>query len=69
MLKKATAGEAIRVVADQVLTPTYTMDLAEVTRRVIMTGAFGLTTSARKGNALGMNLLEVSLSAQGLPHN
>jgi dTDP-4-dehydrorhamnose reductase len=30
MLKKATAGDASRVVADQVLTPTYTMDLAGV---------------------------------------
>lgn len=42
MLKKAIAGDAIRVVADQVLTPTYTVDLAEVTRSLIMTGAFGL---------------------------
>ena len=27
------------------------------------------TTSAQRGNALGMNLLGVSLSAQGLPRN
>jgi dTDP-4-dehydrorhamnose reductase len=49
MLKKATAGEAIRVVADQVLTPTYTMDLAEVTRSLIMTGAFGLYHLSSEG--------------------
>jgi dTDP-4-dehydrorhamnose reductase len=42
MLKKAIAGDAIRVVADQVLTPTYTVDLAEATRKLIMTEAFGL---------------------------
>jgi dTDP-4-dehydrorhamnose reductase len=49
MLKKATAGDAIRVVADQVLTPTYTMDLAEVTRSLIMTGAFGLYHLSSEG--------------------
>jgi len=42
MLKKATAGEAIRVVDDQILTPTYTADLAVVTRNLILTGKFGL---------------------------
>jgi dTDP-4-dehydrorhamnose reductase len=49
MLKKATAGDAIRVVADQVLTPTYTVDLAEVTRSLIMTGAFGLYHLSSEG--------------------
>jgi dTDP-4-dehydrorhamnose reductase len=49
MLKKATAGDAIRVVGDQVLTPTYTMDLAEVTRSLIMTGAFGLYHLSSEG--------------------
>ena len=42
MLKKALAGDAIRVVDDQVLTPTYTADLAEAVRKVILTGQFGL---------------------------
>ena len=42
MLKKAQAGDALRVVDDQVLTPTYTMDLAEATRKLILTGEFGL---------------------------
>ncbi len=42
MLRKALAGEAIRVVDDQVLTPTYTRDLAEATRRLVLTGHFGL---------------------------
>ena len=49
MLKKATVRDAIRVVADQVLTPTYTMDLAEVTRSLIMTGAFGLYHLSSEG--------------------
>jgi dTDP-4-dehydrorhamnose reductase len=42
MLKKANAGDAIRVVDDQILTPTYTADLAEATRKLILTGKFGL---------------------------
>ena len=42
MLKKAMAGDAIRVVDDQVLTPTYTADLAEATRKLILTGRYGL---------------------------
>ena len=42
MLKKAQAGDALRVVDDQVLTPTYTMDLAEATRKLVLTGEFGL---------------------------
>lgn len=42
MLKKALAGESIRVVDDQVLTPTYTADLAEATRKLILTACYGL---------------------------
>jgi dTDP-4-dehydrorhamnose reductase len=49
MLKKAIAGDAIRVVADQVLTPTYTVDLAEATRSLIMTEAFGLYHLSSEG--------------------
>ncbi len=42
MIKKAMAGDTIRVVDDQVLTPTYTVDLAEATRKLILTGNYGL---------------------------
>jgi dTDP-4-dehydrorhamnose reductase len=49
MLKRAIAKEAIRVVADQVLTPTYTVDLAEVTRKLILTGNFGLYHVSSEG--------------------
>ncbi|MBZ5570810.1 MAG: dTDP-4-dehydrorhamnose reductase [Acidobacteriia bacterium] len=42
MLKKAAAGDAIRVVDDQVLTPTYTFDIAEAVRKLLLTGTFGL---------------------------
>jgi dTDP-4-dehydrorhamnose reductase len=49
MLKKAVAGDAIRVVDDQVLTPTYTGDLAEATRQLILTGSYGLYHVSSEG--------------------
>jgi len=49
MLKKAMSGEEICVVDDQVLTPTYTTDLAEATRRLILTGKFGLYHLSSEG--------------------
>lgn len=42
MLKKGRAGESIRVVDDQVLTPTYTLDLAEAVRKLVLTEKYGL---------------------------
>jgi dTDP-4-dehydrorhamnose reductase len=49
MLKKASAGEPIRVVDDQVLTPTYTVDLAEATRMLILSGKCGLYHLSSEG--------------------
>jgi dTDP-4-dehydrorhamnose reductase len=42
MLKFAAAGKAIRVVTDEVCTPTYTADLAAAATPLIATGRFGL---------------------------
>jgi len=49
MLKKAMADEAIRVVDDQVLTPTYTVDLAEAVRKLVLTKKFGLYHLSSEG--------------------
>jgi dTDP-4-dehydrorhamnose reductase len=49
MLKKAMAGDAIRVVDDQILTPTYTGDLAQATRNLILTGRYGLYHISSEG--------------------
>ncbi len=49
MLKKALAGDAIRVVDDQVLTPTYTGDLAKAVRDLILTESFGLYHLSSEG--------------------
>lgn len=42
MLSKAASGEHIRVVSDQVLTPTYTMSLARQTALLVERGESGL---------------------------
>lgn len=42
MIRIAREGRPIRVVNDQMLTPTYTWDLAEAIRRLISTEAYGV---------------------------
>ncbi len=42
MIRLARAGKAIRVVDDQVLTPTYTKDLAEKLKELVQTSFYGL---------------------------
>jgi dTDP-4-dehydrorhamnose reductase len=42
MLRLAREGKTIKVVADQVLTPTYTLDLAETISELIRTEEYGL---------------------------
>jgi dTDP-4-dehydrorhamnose reductase len=49
MLKKAGEGAPIRVVNDQVLTPTFTGDLAEGVSRLIQTEAYGLYHASAEG--------------------
>jgi dTDP-4-dehydrorhamnose reductase len=42
MIRLAKEGRPIRVVNDQVLTPTYTKDLAEKIKELVQTEAYGL---------------------------
>ncbi|HEV2350760.1 MAG TPA: dTDP-4-dehydrorhamnose reductase [Terriglobia bacterium] len=49
MLKKAAAKTPIRVVKDQVLTPTFTSDLAEAVVKLIRTERFGLIHISSEG--------------------
>ena len=66
MLKKAIAGDAIRVVADQVLTPTYTVDLAEATRKLILSGAFGLYHLTSEGQCSWFEFTQGILDRAGI---
>lgn len=49
MLRRARAGEPLRVVEDQVLSPTYTRELARALRQLIRAGAAGLYHVANRG--------------------
>jgi dTDP-4-dehydrorhamnose reductase len=49
MLKKAGDGAAIRVVDDQVLSPSYTLDLAERLTQLLTTEAYGLYHLSSEG--------------------
>ena len=49
MLKKASAGAPIQVVDDQIVTPTYTVDLAESVRKLVLTEQFGLYHLSSEG--------------------
>ena len=50
MLAKASRGESIRVVNDQVLTPTYTVDLADQAARLLSTQHYGLFHMSSEGS-------------------
>jgi len=50
MIKMAHEGKTIRVVDDQILTPTYTVDLAEALMALIGTGAYGIFHLTNQGS-------------------
>lgn len=66
MLRKAAAGEAIRVVNDQVLTPTATADLARVLRQLVQTNAFGLYHLTCEGQCSWYEFTQGILELAGL---
>jgi dTDP-4-dehydrorhamnose reductase len=69
MLKKAMAGDAIRVVDDQILTPTYTGDLAEATRKLILTGKYGLYHVSSEGQCSWYEFTRYIMERAGLDAN
>lgn len=69
MLKKALAGDAIRVVDDQVLTPTYTVDLAEAVRKLVLSGKFGLYHLSSEGQCSWYEFTRHIFECAGLQAN
>jgi dTDP-4-dehydrorhamnose reductase len=67
MLKKAVAGETIRVVNDQVLTPTSTADLALLVSQLIKTEAFGLYHASCEGACSWYEFAREIFAVQNLP--
>ncbi|MGH9471118.1 MAG: dTDP-4-dehydrorhamnose reductase [Terriglobales bacterium] len=67
MLRKARAGEAIRVVEDQVLTPTYTVDLAAKVLELLPTERYGLYHITNSGQCSWFEFAAEIFKLAGLP--
>jgi len=66
MLAKARRGDAIRVVHDQVVTPTYTVDLAAQIGEVLPTGNFGLFHMTNEGSCTWYEFAQAIFELSGL---
>ncbi len=64
MLRLAAQGKSLRVVADQVCTPSYTVDVATGTAALLQTGQFGLYHLTNEGSCswheFGRTILELA---------
>ena len=69
MLKKASEGAPIRVVDDQVLTPTFTGDLAEAVSQLIRTEAYGLYHVSEEGQCSWYEFARKIFELEKLPVN
>ena len=66
MLKKASENTPIRVVQDQVLTPTFTADLAEAISRLIKTECYGLYHISAEGQCSWYEFAHKIFELEGL---
>src|SRR5207302_5407251 len=69
MLKKAGEGAPIRVVNDQVLTPTFTGDLAKAVSQLIQTEAYGLYNVSAEGQCWWYEFARAIFELEGLKVN
>jgi dTDP-4-dehydrorhamnose reductase len=69
MLKKAKCGDPIRVVDDQVLTPTYTGDLASVTHKLLVSGRLGLYHITSEGQCTWYEFTNYIFACVGIDAN
>jgi dTDP-4-dehydrorhamnose reductase len=66
MLKKAAEGAPLRVVNDQILTPTFTGDLAEAVSQLIRTDAYGLYHMTAEGECSWYEFARAIFELSGL---
>jgi dTDP-4-dehydrorhamnose reductase len=66
MLAKARRREPIRVVNDQVVTPTYTLDLAKQIARVLPTDHFGLFHMSNQGSCTWFEFAKAIFEIAGI---
>jgi dTDP-4-dehydrorhamnose reductase len=69
MLAKAGRGEPIRVVDDQVVTPTYTVDLANQIARILPTEHFGLFHMTNEGACTWYEFAQAIFELSGVEAN
>jgi len=69
MLKKAAEGAALSVVNDQVLTPTFTGDLAEVVAKLIRTSTYGLYHISAEGQCSWYDFAKKIFELEGVAAN
>lgn len=68
MLALAAAGQTLRVVTDQIVSPTYAPDIARVTRTVVEAGfPFGLYHCVGQGSCSFYEFAQGIFSAAGVP--
>ncbi|PYS41785.1 MAG: dTDP-4-dehydrorhamnose reductase [Acidobacteria bacterium] len=66
ILTKARRGESIRVVNDQVVTPTYTVDLANQVAQILPTENFGLFHMTNEGSCTWFEFARAIFELSGL---
>ena len=66
VLRRARAGEPLRVVADQTGSPTYTRDLAEAIWTLVSTAPYGVYHRTNSGEAAWADLAEQTLEYAGI---
>jgi dTDP-4-dehydrorhamnose reductase len=69
MLRKARAGEAIQVVNDQELTPTYTLDLARQMALLLPTRHYGLYHMTNEGSCSWFEFAQTVFETAGVKAN
>ena len=67
ILAKAKQGEALKVVDDIRISPTYTRDAAEIVRRLLEHGAAGVVHAANSGSCTWHEFAKAALELRGLP--
>ena len=68
ILQRANRGEVLRVVDDQVGSPTYTMDLAEKLEQIVMKGKVGVYHVTNRGYCSWFEFAQEILRQAGLSH-
>jgi dTDP-4-dehydrorhamnose reductase len=66
LLERARRGDRLRIVSDQVCTPTAVWDLAEATLRLVETGAYGLYHLTSAGECTWHAFAEAALRQAGV---